>query len=344
MKKITLAGLAVLVIASCTKNEIVEDSISQEISYQTLSTKATVRAFSESNHFFSYAYFLENPKTWDANKADASMYISNSEISFNTTEKAWKNASTVYYWPKQGKLTFFSWTDNTSAPAVTGTTVSCTTDGIKVASYDITKNPNKDLLVADIAKDQEKNTKDVTGTSGAWKTGVPTLFHHIQSALVFNAKTDKDYSASATFNVKSITLKQVETTRTYNQGGTSVWTSETTPVKNDISVATNATDASYTVTSTEKQLVPATDDYTIVLPQDLTSTDQLIVIEYTIKTNYGVEMTQNCTITKKLSEVYTNNWEPGKKYTLTLTFTLDEILWAPEVEDWEVGTVTGITA
>ena len=29
-----------------------------------------------------------------------------------------------------------------------------------------------------------------------------------------------------------------------------------------------------------------------------------------------------------------DEWEMGKKYTINLTFTLDEILWDPAVEPW----------
>ena len=38
-----------------------------------------------------------------------------------------------------------------------------------------------------------------------------------------------------------------------------------------------------------------------------------------------------------------DKWEMGKKYTINLTFTLDEILWDPAVQDWEgvnIGTDT----
>ena len=34
------------------------------------------------------------------------------------------------------------------------------------------------------------------------------------------------------------------------------------------------------------------------------------------------------------------SWLMGKKYTVTLTFKLDEILWDPAVEDWTTGTVS----
>lgn len=343
MKKLLFGAVAVMVIASCSKNQTIEEWVPQEISYETISTKAA-SSFSESSKFYSYAYFLENGKSWEANKADAQEYISSQLIEFNSVDKAWRNASTAYYWPKQGSLTFFAWTDNTSAPAVSGNAPTCTTDGIQIASYDITSNRNKDLLVADFVKDQTSNTTQY----GEWQKGVPTVFRHVQSSLAFEAKTAKRYS-DATFKITGIKLANVETTETYNQKvndtDATVWSSETSPVKAaELPVASLTTDATYTVTETVQTLKPDdSKDYTIVLPQKFTSDDQTITVTYTITTNYGTSMTQNCTVTKKLSEVYSNNWEPGKKYTLTLTLSLDEILWAPNVEDWTVGTVSPIT-
>ena len=56
-------------------------------------------------------------------------------------------------------------------------------------------------------------------------------------------------------------------------------------------------------------------------------------------------MIGNNTITKqydkklKVKDIF-NEWEMGKKYTINLTFTLNEILWAPAVQDWETVTNT----
>ena len=55
-------------------------------------------------------------------------------------------------------------------------------------------------------------------------------------------------------------------------------------------------------------------------------------------------MTETVTINdKKLSEVYTANWEPGKEYTLTIKLGIDEVLWDPTLEDWAVGTTVDVT-
>lgn len=333
MKKFFTAALAIAVMAGCTKNEIVVSESPREITFQTISTKA-VSGFSEANHFFSFAYYLENGKTWDANKADAVEYLKNAEISYDTANNCWKNSTTSYYWPKAGTLTFFAWSDNTPSPSVSGATVSCDTDGICIPGYSIKENVNKDLLVADIAKDQNSNTTTFEGNSGIWKQGVLTKFRHIQSYLLFNVKTQSDYNG-VTFKVKSITLNGVEVKKDYFQAAG--WSSNGTKVTDNIPAFTGDT----TVTNTGVDLVPATDDYKYVLPQDFDDSQKL-KIEYTITTNYGVEAVQNVSVEKALKDLYPNNWEAGKKYTLTISMGLEEILWAPDVVDWEVGTVNGI--
>lgn len=332
MKKFFTAALAIAVMAACTKNEIVVSESTREITFQTISTKAT-SGFSEDNHFFSFAYYLEKGKTWDANKADAVEYLKNADISYDSANKCWKNSTTSYYWPKAGTLTFFAWSDNTPSPSVTNATVSCDKAGIKFSQYYVMSNINKDLLVADIAKDQSSNTTSFEGNSGnTWKQGVLTQFRHIQSYLIFNVKTKNDY-VGVTFKVKSIYLNGVEVEKDYSQA--TGWSNAT---KNGrIPAFTGDTQ----VTNTGADLTPAADDYKYVLPQDFDG-NQTLKIDYTITTNYGVEAVQNVSVEKSLKDLYPNNWEAGKKYTLTITFGLEEILWAPDVVDWEVGSVNGM--
>ncbi len=351
-KIIIIATSALALLAACSKSEVLPvESAPQEITFQTIETKAA-SGFSESNKFYSYAFFLEKgtgttAKNWADNHGESKAYIANSLIEYNSTDKAWKNASTKYYWPKEGSLTFFAWTDNTASPAVDpNSAVSCAHDtGIKFTDYDIssTTNKNKDLLVADMVKDQSENTVSYTGTSGEWTKGVPTVFKHILSNLVFNVKTDyatsNDVYSSVDFNLKSIDLKNVYTKGTYTQGSPTAsatpWgtysESETLKIFNGSLAVTKATDTPTAITS----------DYSIVLPQTFAAVTTIdantpvITIVYDIVTNYtGTAVTETITTTKSLNEIYSGSWEPGKKYTLTLILGLNEILWDPDVTDW----------
>ncbi|MDD5819133.1 MAG: fimbrillin family protein [Bacteroidales bacterium] len=352
-KSLLIAGLACVALAACTKNEVVSVAPDQEITFQTLSTKADPTVgFNINNVFYSYAYYLAPGLSWDSSAESATEYIRNSTISFDSGRGVWKNADNTYYWPKQGSLTFFAWTDNTTSPEIqgSGASVSCNkTTGIQFTDYSVKDNQNRDLMVAKIAAGKTAN--DGTGhtdpeNSRTWASGVPTDFKRVLSKVVFNVVTEEDYSSDVTIKVKSIKLKNVKHKGTYTQPlastadprQLSAWANESD--QTELPVYTNA--SGFTVTKTSQNLDPAPSDYYIVLPQTLEAGMQLeLVYEYT--TNYGVSFTQTFTESPELTGIYTASWEPGKKYTLNITFRLNEILWDPTVEDWDTGTTQDIT-
>lgn len=339
MKKFTIAALAIVSLAACTKSELVDQTPAQEITYQTLTTKAA-KPFDVNNKFISYAYFLEKDKNWDDKKGESTEYIKGAEISFISADNCWKNSTTTYYWPKQGSLTFFAWSDNTGVVNVPlGAKITCATNGINVADFKLGENLNCDLLIADVVKNQTKNT----ATVGGWKEGVPTVFRHALSDLVFNVKTKETY-AGVEFVVKAITLTGVHAAGSFAQADVKgSWTVDSTTSELNVFTNISLTDEGKLTGTTPKTLVPAATDYHIVIPQTIPDGAKL-VLEYVVKTNYGVVAEVPVKVEKNLKDIYTANWEFGKKYTLDITLGLDEILWAPSVEDWEVGTVAGIQA
>ncbi len=351
-KFILLAALpSAALAAGCSKNEVLPvESAPAEITYQTLETKAASK-FSTDEKFYSYAYFLEKDKTWAKNSADSKAYISNSLIEYVDANKYWKNAGVTYFWPKQGSLTFFAWTDYTAAPAVSGCTISCSnTQGINTTGYAVTSNQNKDLMVAEIAADQKNNTVQYDG----WKEGVPTIFKHVLSNLVFKIQTDEATSGNTyedgMFKLKSITLRNVSTKGDYAQGSP---TASATPWSNQ---GTSSNLSAYSgdllnVSREIRPINPTASDYYIVLPQTLpepvaTINDDTTAIEvvYTITTNYtGIPVTETVTVRKDLKSIYTENWVNGKKYTLNIILGVNEILWDPDVTDWTDGKAEDLT-
>lgn len=359
MKKYLLfATAACAALAACTKNEVKPVEMDQEITYQTITTKAA-SSFASNRHFTSYAYMLPSGQTWDSNSSDGSAYIADADIYYHNTDSKyeWK-ADKNYYWPKQGSLTFFAWsTYTTSKASLTAATVSCTqAKGIQVDAFDITKNKNVDFLVAEVSKDKKANeTQHEDGSSHTWAKGVPTVFKHALSKLVFKVVTVKgganyNYTTDkVTFTVKSIKLKGVNNNLAYSQdwqsGSTAskhTWTDPAPAVEiAEVPVFTGT----YVATNTATALTPAEGDYSIVIPQSFDADDVLEII-YEIKTEFisGHPVTETVTISdKKLSEVYTAKWEPGKEYTLTIKLGIDEVLWDPTLEDWAVGTTVDVT-
>lgn len=342
MKRIILlAASAMAILAGCTRTEIrsIADE-PQQITFRTIETKAA-GDFLNTNKFYSYAWFLPSNNNWATNYADAQAYIPGALIAYNTTANAWKADGATYYWPKQGSLAFFAWTDNTDTPAPT--LAGCAKDkGITFTAYSAFDNKNKDLLVADIAKDMDG--KNNLTTHQGWESGVPTVFHHVLSNLAFTIKTNDNY-AGATYSLQSITLKNISTKGNYAQGSPAataaenVWTGHG-DVK-AMPVFTSA--AGQSVSSTAALLTPSADNFSIVLPQKFTDATPIIEIVYTITTNYtGTAVVETVTETKPLKDIYTEGWVSGKKYTLNIKLSLNEIYWDPSVTDWENGTVTDI--
>lgn len=343
MKRIILLAASVMaILAGCTRTEI--RSISdepQQITFRTIETKAA-GDFDKGNKFISYAWFLEKGKAWDTNSADGQAYISGAQIAFDNDANAWKASGKTYYWPKQGSLTFFAWTDNTDTP--TQTLAGCAKDkGITFTAYSAFDHKNKDLLVADIAKDMDG--KNNLTTHQGWKPGVPTVFHHVLSNLAFTIKTNDNYTG-ATYSLKSIKLKNISTKGDYAQGSPAatadadVWTRHADP--NEVPAFT-AGAAGQSITSTPTNLTPSTTDFSIVLPQKFTDATPTIEIVYTITTKYtGTAVVETVTETKPLKDIYTEGWVSGKKYTLNIQLSLNEILWDPSIEGWENGDVTDI--
>ena len=356
-KHIFYIAAACVALASCVKNEVRVNAPDKEITFQTVSTKAGGAAFETDKHFFSYAYFLEKDNTWDANHADAKAYIDNALITYITPNSGngyWA-AKDNYYWPKQGSLTFFAWTDNTihnptsnPAPSVTGATVTCAHDtGIKITDYSVMDNPNKDILVAEIAKDKRSN-ETATGT---WENGVPTVFRHALAKVEFKVNKKIDYP-NVEFRVKRITLTQVSTRGTFTQYQSNPnpenWGWNGWGIQKDLIVFTGDVEVTKITGTTPEEfdnLPPSATDYFIVLPQGLKDkTDPKLTIEYEIITSYvaGKPVTEKVTDTKDLKDIYTDDWKCNKKYVLGITLGLNEIFWDPSVVDWEDGTVTDI--
>lgn len=345
-KHIFYIAAACAALASCVKNEVRVNAPDKEITFQTVSTKAGGAAFENDKHFFSYAYFLEKDKTWDPDFASAKPYIDNALITYDAPApgKGHWAAKDNYYWPKQGSLTFFAWTDNTihnpasnPAPSVgTGATVTCAPKtGIKIENYSVMDNLNKDILVAEIAKDKKNNEK-VTGRD--WSEGVPTVFRHALAKVEFKVNKKINYQ-NVEFKVKSITLNNVSTKGTFTQGSpdeTTGWKWSDWAETDNLSVFTGDEEVTTTATKLDPNTTPGKTDYFIVLPQTFNDTPTLTIV-YDIITSYitGQHVTETVEETKALNAIYPKNWESKKKYVLGITLGLNEIYWDPSVEGWD---------
>lgn len=329
MKKyLLIAATACVALAACTKNEVKPVVADQEITFQTISTKAT-EAYPTSNVFKTWAYMhTADYATSVANQ----LYIGGSdglEIKYFPETTQWKNA-TSYYWPKNGdKLTFFSYATNSNTCALNGATVKCDfEDGITVENFATASNLNVDFLVADVAKNQVSNTDPVK----YHYVGVPTLFKHKLSNVIFTINTKETY-ANKTFKLQSIDLVKVIATGSYIQNPLA----PTYELWNGLTLH-NVTYCNTETTFAKDVVIPAAIQ-SYYIPQTFTD-DVKVVLKYKIITDNGESdpskyAVETVTVEKKLSELFPDNWKIGHRYTCAITVSLDEILWDPAVETWE---------
>ena len=190
LKRLIISAVLVLTLGCCTK--IVQQSgpmDNTEISYQVISnrTKAPLEAYPTTVPFVSSAWYLPQGKKWDANKADAQLYISSAVISYDDATSVFK-AATPYYWPKKGSLTFMAYSPES-------TKIQITKDkGVEITGWETNGSDKRiDLMVADIVKDKSAN-----GTSYGM-VGVPIVFRHILSKVAVTAFIEDGVSGKEIF-------------------------------------------------------------------------------------------------------------------------------------------------
>ena len=367
MKKTLLFAAAALVMTvGCSKTEttpeVTSDAASQ-IGFSTfVNTNYASRALVTGTHydvnetFGTFAYYTPSNNTFPES---AELYIPESEVS-NTTKATsgavWKTAAT-YYWPKTGKLAFFSYSPyNKLADYATCAPYT----GVVITNWDVDANQDVDVMVADPKLDQTAN-----GTNDNY-TGVPTIFRHKLAQIVgMSIKTAKDYANAHTeataqvgdkfFAINSIKINGVEYTGTYTNGNTVSATKEgwaANVATKDYTWYTSTTGLAFgsTKTAVAANQSPASAGYLLVLPQKFNedgNADANIVVTYTIKTCTGVDAQGNRSWFSEqpvatLNFAALNNgagseWAMNYKYTYNFTVDLDKdiIYWAPSVEEWE---------
>lgn len=190
LKRLIIPAVLVLTLGCCTK--IVQQSgpmDNTEISYQVISnrTKAPLEAYPTTVPFVSSAWYLPQGKKWDANKADAQLYISSAVISYDDATKVFK-AATPYYWPKKGSLTFMAHSPESDKIQITKD------KGVEITGWETNGSDKRiDLMVADMVKNKSAN-----GTSYGM-VGVPIVFRHILSKVAVTAFIEKEESGKEIF-------------------------------------------------------------------------------------------------------------------------------------------------
>lgn len=314
LKRLIISAVLVLTLGCCTK--IVQQSgpmDNTEISYQVLSnrTKAPLEAYPTTVPFVSSAWYLPQGKKWDANKADAQLYISSAVISYDSATKVFK-AATPYYWPKKGSLTFMAYSPESAKIQITKD------KGVEITGWETNGSDKRiDLMVADIVKNKSAN-----GTSYGM-VGVPIVFRHILSKIAVTAFIEKAEPGKEIF-MNKIIFRNVYGKANFNG---SEWTN-----RGDVHEVDNTLTPAIKLGPDKKTII----ETMLLIPQSLSSIDTRgnveMVIYYTINDNGAI---QNENVTISLNQ-HGAAWERGKYTEYQIIFgTSDKpIDFGGSVSDW----------
>lgn len=314
LKRLIIPAVLVLTLGCCTK--IVQQSGSMdntEISYQVISgrTKAPLEAYPTTVPFVSSAWYLPQWKKWDANKADAQLYISSAVISYDSATKVFK-AATPYYWPKKGSLTFMAYSPESAKIQITKD------KGVEVTGWATNGSDKRiDLMVADIVKDKSAN-----GTSYGM-VGVPIVFRHILSKIAVTAFIEKEEPG------KEISMDRIVFHNVYGEAdfNGSEWTNRGNVHDIDITLKNPIT------LNVNKQNIIET---MLLIPQSLSAVGTRGNVEmeiyYTINDN-GVTKHEHVTISLNKHGAA---WERGKSTEYQIIFGTSDhpIDFSGSVSDW----------
>lgn len=310
-----------LVIPACMKLEqeplADQDIIGFNVVEQSLKTKA---AFNTESTFYSSAYKLGAGRNWQADYASSTSFFSEQEVKYKTNH--W-TTDTEYYWPADGStLTFFSY--SLSGMSVTPG-VNIDRSGVSISNYNVSTNPNGEILVADIAMDKTKNE------SYAGFTGVPTHFRHKLSRVKFEFAKSELADPDATVTLKSVSLLDYYNQGDYSAGGYTgdKWTTENLVNQSEVwsgnEVLLDATLKQFGSTLT-------------MIPQSVNKVSDAqhagIVVQYSISTGGS---TENKSVTCYFDDHFKSGiWEMGKIYTykIHIGVGLYPILFDGSVGDW----------
>ncbi len=325
MKKILITLLAVSALASCAKSGIVYEADSEiRLSPNVApATRApyfgaiTSPDYPVSENFDVYGYWAED---WTNGKI-VNYLVSETEdsgVEFVCKGNYWTGVK-PYHWPKDGSLKFACY-----SPSTQNIKHNYPTDTYSKAGYEQPFETDKtwDLLLA-------PTTAAYTAESAS--ENVPVAFEHALAWITFQVKA-KDAVSAGVFDIKKVTIKNVCTKANFEvkmSDGIQYDEWEKQSEKKDIVVF----DASQVVTQEAKD-IETNPDGTIIIPQPTEGT--VLVVDYTQLAIPGstAELTDQ-QITLPLTLNPTNSvWEPGKHYTYTLTFKLDEIRIKPTVKPW----------
>ena len=375
MKKILIlaASAALVLAASCTKNEVVSTVNDEQhaIGFSNYAPRSITRAgtsyidatvLPNGSQFVVYGY-ANTAATWASTLAPA--FMNGVTVTFSGTDssEATQDYSPVRYWPA-GDAANLDWLSFYGYYPASGAGIAPTvTTGL--GSYVFTAQDNAkdmiDFMVTDLAKDYVYGTAAGTDPNVAVDGVVPLTFHHALTKVQFVFQTDNT-DANTTITINSATLKNivkkgtltVQETFATATNNTSPWAPSTEAAdKGDYTVTINKATADVDLTNatagtpvTPKPMTVDNEDIFLMVPQEVTTGKNLVIV-WTVTTS-GVA-TQN-TSTIDLSDINisvggesSNLWKANKSVIYTITVGLKPIKFTGSVTAWDTNTNAAIS-
>ena len=283
--------------------------------------------------------------------------------------------ATAYYWTKTGKITFASYSPYTADGTDKGYSeipAYDVTKGFLFNNYTILADTNIDLMYANLAtnctRETNVNGTEVTDEGDSGFSGVPTIFNHAlcQIGFEFRAIGKKNPNVNdIKIQITDVDILNVDNKGSFTQtpavATTPRWASDHSNVA-DYDYAP-ATDFVLDLIENTTANVAATDNYTaldktrILLPQALlvtkdtnnvplditetTTTDQKLVVKYTIKTEYtskpGTWATEDVVSIVRLNNGNIESWKDNQNITYRISinpYNTVPVTFDPAIVDW----------
>ena len=324
MKRILLIASAVAIVAGCAKVTTVDTAEPQEIAfkaYNYAATKAPINGsiFPYDRDMAVHAIFKDG--------TTISEYFDNVQFTAKQIEgnSLWSGGK---FWPPQGTLKF-----NAVSPSV-GSSNSI----LSSLTFNYASGENLSNITGSLADNSTEQldlliaaSTDFTPAPSSSNTGIDITFHHALSLIQIKAKAGADDLVK----VKGIVLNKC-----YQSGNFYVNPATDSDFATDVNwdvTGITATDLNLDVQETELG-VSAFSEFNPVLVVPAIETPKP-----TLTITYDFDSLTDLVKTVELFPAGTpiTEWQSGKKYTYSLTFTANEILLDPSIDDWEDDPTSG---
>ena len=349
----------------------------QPLAYKASQTKANVITGAtygtDAPSFGLFAYQLADDLNFTDDIDQAKLYIDEKEVSYSTTDGNWRT-NPKSFWPLQGSLTFIAYSpysENGKASHAIDKSGATAKSVLTIAGFQAGTTGQKDLMWSNLSKNKTANgnigdniVDNIVDNITQEYNGVPILFNHALCRIKITAKTAENYSRFATYNLKQIQVVGLKDNATLTvTDDDAQWTAPTANLGTAITVddATKyafnffapASETEYIeLDSMNSKLVNYVNEEKdaqgayreiglLAIPQSLDGVTLEVTYTMTVDPNDQVADDEVVTETTKVVTLFKDDvletLEQNKVYTLNLSISANEILYSPDVNDWEVG-------